>query len=331
MTDATKSEATGAKARPGSLADLVSTDGGAATWGESFPPASLVKMAILGVMVVAMNTWQFPYLLRVWLDDPNWSHGFIIPLFSLWLLYSRRAELLAVRRRAVWWGLPVVLLASLLQIAAYSIQNPWTCQVSMIFLVFALVLYLGGPQVIRVTWLPILFLVFALPISDSLYNQIALPLQNLAARGTGILLRAVGVKIEVVASSIRLQSVNGIWHDLTVAEACSGMRLLMAFLALSVAIAYLEDRPLWQRVVLVGMGIPVAILCNVLRVAITSGMFVIDKPELGRDFMHEFTGMLMLIPAFAMLWLLGKLLNAVYVEDEDTGDEDEPHTAEASA
>ena len=330
MTDATKSEASGAAARPRSLADLV-TPSQAPAPRESFPPATLVKMGVLGAMVAAMNAPQFAYLLRVWWDDRNWSHGFIIPLFSLWLLYSRRDELFSARRRAVWWGLPMVLLACLMQIGAYTVQNPWLCQISMVLLMFSLVFYLAGPEVGRVTWLPILYLVFAMPISDSLYSSISLPLQNLGARGAGILLRLVGVKLEVAASNIRLQSIHGVWHELTVAEACSGMRLLMAFLALSVAIAYLEDRALWQRVILVAMGIPVAIVCNVLRVAITAAMFVVDKPELGRDFMHEFMGMLMLIPAFALLWLLGMLLNAVYVEDERAEDDDETQSAEASA
>jgi exosortase/archaeosortase family protein len=100
------------------------------------------------------------------------------------------------------------------------------------------------------------------------------------------------------------------------------MRLLMAFLALGVAMAYIERRPLWQRLVLMGMGIPVAVFTNVLRVTITSYMFVLDRPELGKDFMHEFTGMLMLGPALAMLWLLGWLLQVMFVEEGDETDEE---------
>ena len=82
----------------------------------------------------------------------------------------------------------------------------------------------------------------------------------------------------------------------------------LSALALSVAMAYLTDRPIWQRVVLVGMGVPVAVFANVLRVGITTVMFYLDKPELGQDFMHEFTGLLMLIPAALALWLIAWLM-----------------------
>jgi len=208
-----------------------------------------------------------------------------------------------------------------MQAAAYWIQNPWTCQLSMVFLLFGLVLYLAGPKVIRLTWLPILFLVFALPVPSSVYTKISLPLQNFAAKGAEVLLKLLTVKIKVTASRLDVTGISGKVYPLTVAEACSGMRLLMAFVALSVAMAYLEDRPVWQRVVMVAFGVPIAIVCNVLRVAITCGMCVIDRPELGQKFMHDFTGMVMLIPAFLLLWLLGKFLGALYVEEEEEDDD----------
>lgn len=138
---------------------------------------------------------------------------------------------------------------------------------------------------------------------------------------------ASGVVIDVIYKGQRLEPA------LDVAEACSGMRLLMAFLALGVAMAYLDDKPIWQRMVLVAAAIPIAILCNVIRVAITCWMYYIDRKELGEEFMHYFTGVLMLVPAFLMLWGLARLLRAlprffswlvdklfVEVSDEDDGD-----------
>jgi exosortase len=112
-------------------------------------------------------------------------------------------------------------------------------------------------------------------------------------------------------------SLSGTHWPLNVVEACSGMRLLMAFMALGVATAYLEDRPIWQRVVLVLLGIPVAIVCNVVRVSITGVMYVLDKPQLGQGFMHDFTGILMLVPAFAMLWAVGWVLQGLFIEEDD--------------
>ncbi|MCK4601705.1 MAG: exosortase/archaeosortase family protein [Phycisphaerae bacterium] len=305
----------------------------APSWQKSFPLETFIKILVLVAVLALMNYRQFPRLFRDWVDNPNWSHGFIIPLFSLYLLFARREELLSVRRRVCLWGLPVFMLGCALQIMAYAVENPWSCQISMTVVLFGLVLYLGGPGIAKLTWLPIFFLIFAMPIPDIIYNRIALPLQNFAALGSGMLLRVFGVQIEVAYSNLQIQSTSGAWHSLTVAEACSGMRLLMAFMAISVAMAYLEDRPLWQRIIMVGMGIPVAIFCNVLRVTITCVMYYFDHPELGQDFMHDFTGMLMLLPALVMLWLIGLLLKYLFVEvdDEETSEGPDSSAKEAKA
>ncbi len=196
----------------------------------------------------------------------------------------------------------------------YPGQNYWLSQICMIGVLFGLVLYLGGAPTIRVTWLPILFLVFAIPIAPRVYTAISLPLQNISARGAVVIFRALQVQITSSASALELISRSGEVRPLTVAEACSGMKLLMAFLALGVAMAYLDYKPIWQRVILVASAIPIAIFCNVIRVAITCWMFYIDEPDLGQDFMHYFTGMLMLIPAFALLWVLSWILRNIFVE-----------------
>ncbi|MBS3735160.1 MAG: exosortase/archaeosortase family protein [Phycisphaerae bacterium] len=302
----------------GRLADLVAAPTAAPRFSQAFPPATLAKIAVITALFVWLTAWQYEGLVTRWIIDTNWSHGFIIPLFSMFLIYLRWDELLRAPRRTCLWGLPIVLLAIVGMFAGvWPLPNAMLQRANMVFLLFGLVLYLAGPHVIRLTWLPILFLLFAVPLPDLIYGRIAGPLQEVAASGSTFLLRLFGVQIHATRSHLRLLSVNGNVHNLTVAEACAGMRLLMAFAALGVAMAYVETRPLWQRITLVLAGIPIAVLCNVVRVTITSTMYVLDKPELGDDFMHHFTGMLMLIPALVLLWLLSKLLQALFVEDEE--------------
>ena len=161
-----------------------------------------------------------------------------------------------------------------------------------------------------------------MPIPSIIYAQIATPLQDLAARASAVILGISGVDIEVTASHLKITSISGYVHGLTVAEACSGVRSLIAYVALAIAWAYLEERPVWQRLVLVGSAVPIAVLCNVIRVAVTCTMFVVDKPALGQDFMHSFMGLVMMAPALLMLWLLGWILGSLFVEVED----DEPET-----
>jgi len=285
---------------------------------DAFDRAALAKCAILAALMVALHARHIHWLTMKWHRDANWSHGFIIPLFSLYLLYSRRDELFAARRRVFLPGLALMLLMLAgTFLGIWPGRNYWISQLCMVGMLFGLVLYLSGPAVIRVTWLPILFLVFAMPIPDSLYLKVALPLQNLAAKGAVVILRLLQVTIWSTASNLTLISRSEVTRNLTVAEACSGMRLLMAFLALGVAMAYLDEKPLWQRAILVASAIPIAVACNVLRVSITCWMYYVDKVEFGQKFMHTFTGMLMLIPAFALLWVLGWILRAIVVEAED--------------
>ena len=280
-------------------------------------------------LLVWMSFWQLRIMVRSWVDDPNWSHGFLIPLFSIYFIYTRREEIFAVRRRVCLWGLPVLLFGVFTILAGVYVfqvwwRGHWISNVGIIFTLMGLVLYLAGPKMLKAVWLPIAFLVFMMPWPESTYEKIALPLQNLAAYASASILQVFGVNIVVKASELTLVSQSGVVRHLTVAEACSGVRMLVAFMALGVAMAYLDDKPIWQRVTLVLIGVPIAIACNILRVVITSTAYVVDKPDFGTGFMHSFTGMLMLIPALGMLWCVSWLLRSLFVADEhDDEDDDE--------
>jgi exosortase len=317
MSDDLRQDPSAGKTAGSSLAEMVAVLP-RPSFAQSFPPATLLKIATLAVLVCAVNYWQFPVLVGIWLSDPNWTHGFLIPLFSAYLIYSRRDELLAAKRRTCLLGLPVMLLALVFIILGFHpIGTYWISHVNMTLLLFGLVLYLAGPEVIRVTWLPIFYLALAMPIPDLLYSRVAVPLQELAAQGATILLQLFGVEMDATASSLQIRGLSGHEYGLTVAEACSGMRSLMAYVALGVAWAYLEYRPLWHRVILVAATVPIAVFINVVRVTITCTMYVVDRPELGEDFMHSVVGMMMLVPAMLLFWLLNWLLSSLFVEEDE--------------
>lgn len=306
-------------ASPGPAPSL--TDMVAAVGRPTSPPGlsrwAWAKIAILGALLALLNRWQFRPLAETWIADPNWSHGFLIPLFSLYLLYARREELLSAPRGVSLWGLPILLGGMALSVFGFHRGTWWFSQLSMPVALFGLVLYLAGPAVMRTAWLPILYLILAIPIPEILYVRVALPLQNFAARGATTFLQLCGVEMEVTASRLDVVSLSGVEHSLTVAEACSGIRSLIAYVALGVAWAYLEYRPIWQRLVLVASAVPIAIFLNVARVAITCTMYVVDKPELGQDFMHEVAGMVMLAPALVLFWLLSWLLRSLVIEEDE--------------
>jgi len=106
--------------------------------------------------------------------------------------------------------------------------------------------------------------------------------------------------------------------DLNVAEACSGMRLLMAFVALGVAMAYLHYRPMWQRLVMLASTIPIAVLCNTIRVTVTGFIFVLIHPKYTQGIYHDALGLLMLPLAFALYGFIAWFMTGLFVDEGDT-------------
>jgi exosortase len=138
--------------------------------------------------------------------------------------------------------------------------------------------------------------------------SVAAALLNLVG---GVEAGATGVIIDVVYQGRRLEPA------LNVAEACSGMRLLMAFLALGVAMAYLHERPLWQRLVLLASTIPIAILCNIVRVTATGFIYVFLHPKFTQGVYHDMLGLAMLPLAFGLYGFLAWFMSSLFVEEED--------------
>ncbi|MFW6154559.1 MAG: exosortase/archaeosortase family protein [Planctomycetota bacterium] len=303
---------------------LVEPPAGADLAGRFDRPV-LVRAAILGALFILAHFEIVWWLARSWNERLNWSHGWLIPLFSLYLLYTRRHDIQRTGRRPDLYGLIVMYVAIRVEviflITVPSLRNYFVVGIAAMVALFGLVQYLCGWRPMKYLWLPVLYIALAVPMTGSLYARIAYPLQEVAAMGAEGMMLVGGIDITREASSMVLISQDGVERQLMVEEACSGMNLLMAFFALGVAAAYLQDRPLWHRVVLVAAGIPIAVFCNVLRVFITSMAYYVDEPEFGQGVLHSFTGMVMLIPAFAMLWGLGWVLNRLVVDVDDEADE----------
>lgn len=299
----------------GSLADLVTVSEEPSAQ-PLLRPDNWAVIGLLGVVFVAAHYWQWVNLVPVWLHSEDWQHGLVIPFISVYLVWANRARLRAATPRLCMGGLPIMVLGVLMETLGSYPGKPFIACLGMVTLVFGLVLYLAGPQVIRVVWLPILFWSLAMPWPALVYNDVAFWLQNLAASGTGATL-GNWFHINVAFSQLDFLSRSGHACSLEVSGQCSGIHSLMAYVALGVAMAYLEDRPLWQRITLLACVIPVAILTNILRVIITTLMYYFDRPEMGQKFMHTLTGLLMIIPTFLILWMISGFLKRLFVEVEE--------------
>jgi exosortase len=283
-----------------------------------------IKISIIAGLFYYLFRYEIDNIVHSWLTDASWSHGFLIPFFSLYFINKRKKEILNLQPKPNYLGLFFLICAILfypLNIVhfQYGYLNP----IGMIAALCAVMLFLGGWRLVGYTWLPIVFLIFAVPIPQRYFVSFTMPMRKLAAAVASVLLNLVsqteatanGAIIDVIYKGHRLEP------PIDVAEACSGMRLLMAFLALGVAMAYLHYRPIWQRIVLLASTIPIAILCNVVRVTVTGFIYVFINPRYAQGVYHDMLGLAMLPLAFGLYGFLEWFMSSLFVEETQlTGD-----------
>lgn len=289
-----------------------------------FSTRGLVMTLVLGSAFVYLF---FPFLLRMGkfgVRDPDWSHIFLIPLLSLYFLFQRKREILDIPSRLYWPGLAMMLAGMIgFALGIYPIRNDMTQGYSMITALFGLILFLNGPSRMTILWLPVVYLVFAVVISEGIWLRISFPLQLIASTGGTYTIKFVGLftgfDARVSGAQIFLFDGRKWLPPLGVEEACSGLKMLMTFIALGSAMAFISThRRWWQRLIIVASTIPVALLINILRVAALGIIYASGHTEYAQGDFHIFVGLLMLIPAAGIFWLIGWVLDQILIEDAPT-------------
>jgi exosortase len=282
---------------------------------------SYIRMAIVGGLLYCLFHNEVGGIVQQWFNDASWSHGILIPLFSLYFLNLSRKEILNAPIKPNYLGL--LFLVCVILFYVFNMVSPsgygYFRQIAVVGVLGAIVLFLGGWSLLKYTWLPVAYLVFAIPLPDYVIKPITIPMRIWAATAATAILNLVP-KLEATASGVVIDIVYKNVHiepALDVAEACSGIRLLTTFLALGVAMAYLHYRPIWQRLVLLASTIPIAIICNIVRVTITGLIHVLIDPQYAQGIYHDLLGMAMLPLAFALYGLLAWFMSNLFVESTE--------------
>lgn len=269
-----------------------------------------VRLGLLATLFLVLHWDILRRLAQFAWTDGNWSHAFLVPLFSLYFVYQRRDQLAEAEPRGCWWGLPVLIAGVGGYLAAVVAGQDTLKGYAAIVELLGLALLLAGPAMMRWLWFPIVYLAFAVKIGEPAWGAIAGQLQQLAAHSAAVGLHAMGIEAVVTETTIHLYRGLDQVGALMVAEACSGMRMLMTFLALATAVAYLWQRPWWARLLLVLVTVPIAVVMNIARVVLLGGIYLVAPQYASGDF-HLMTGMLMLVPALGLFllaaWGLEKL------------------------
>ena len=245
-------------------------------------------------------------LVRQWDSDPDMGHGFFVPIVVGFIVWQKRAELLALPTAPNWWGLAVVLYAGFQLWIATLGAELFLARTAFVISVIGMVLLLGGTAWVRALAFPLFLLFFMIPIPTVVYNNITFPLQLLASRVSTEALNMMQIPVLREGNVLELAD-----QKLSVVEACSGIRSLLSLTFLSLVYGYFFERKVWMRVVLFLSTIPIAIVANASRVTLT-GVLAESKPELAEGFFHTASGWVIFMVALAILLVLHQILNRAY-------------------
>jgi exosortase len=242
-------------------------------------------------------------LVHDWAHDDNYSHGFLIGPLALYFVWERRARLAAVRPRANWFGLVVVVASLGMLIAGTLGAELFVSRVSIVFLIAGTVLFTAGVDALRILAFPIAFLFLMVPPPAIIFNQIAFPLQLLASRFGEATLQVLSIPVLREGNLITLANTT-----LEVAEACSGIRSLISLLTLGIVYGYFVDPRLSVRTIIALSAVPIAIVANGLRVAGTGVAAHYYGAEAAEGFFHTFSGWVVFIVAFVLMYLVATII-----------------------
>lgn len=291
---------------------------------DLFAPTVCWRIGILALLIGLLFRHELYRLTYVWSNNGTWSHGWLVPLFSAYFLYTRRGRLLRTPVRTNLLGALVVLAGlAMYAVAIWPLTMGYPKSVAIVVLIFGIVLWLTGWRMTRVCLFPILYLLLALPLPERMYVRLTMPLRALATKVTTAALNAsVPDLMAEPSGTVIVYLHQGQIGKLNVAEACSGMRSLMGLCALGVALAFLGRRPIWQRFLLMISCVPIAVFCNVIRVFITSLLQVYGHEELAQGSAHMMLGLLTFLLAASLFVLESYVLSNLFVEEpEDPGTE----------
>ncbi len=278
----------------------------------------LIAIAALLPLLLWSYWTTFVEIGERWATDPQYSHGFLVPLFAGYLLWSRRGQIGWNDLQGRWWGVGLVLGGALIRIAGHVFYLPWLDAGSLLVVLAGIAGTLGGRKVLRWAAPAILFLAFMIPLPHRFQTVLGGSLQRVATVASTYVLQTVGVPAVAEGNVILLTETR-----LGVVEACSGLTMLVTFFALAAGMAILAQRSWLEKAIIVASAIPIAILANVVRITVTGVLYEANQDELARSLFHDMAGWLMmplgLLMLLAELYILGRLVTPSRAEVQPRG------------
>ncbi|MFO7820444.1 MAG: exosortase/archaeosortase family protein, partial [Lentisphaeria bacterium] len=241
------------------------------------PLRAWIRIVVLGVLFTAFHAYVLKVLLRAGQNDPDWSHIFLVPFIASYIFYRRLPVLKQIKASGSWLGLILFAGGLVAYTGGMHLSSTMIMGYSMVMALFGLVWFFIGTRMMAWVSVPVLYLLFGIKFTY-IYTYISMALQQIASDAGAFTITIVGLPLAIEADS--LGALINIYHQgqliepaLNVEQACSGLRSLMAMLAIAVALAFIDWRPWYSRLLTIIAALPVAVGVNVFRITITGVLY----------------------------------------------------------
>lgn len=271
----------------------------------------LAALGVLGAGLLWVYWPSFREMAGKWSTDARYSHGPLVPIFSLWLLWHRRERLGTDPLRGSWWGFGLIGLGLALRSVGSFYWVNWVSSVSLLVSVAGVFVLLGGWRALAWGWPAILFLVFMIPLPYRAEVALGWKLQGLATSASTYVMQTLGMAAVAQGYVVHLGR-----ERINIVDACNGLGMMMLFFAFSVAVALVIKRPLHERILVVLAAPLNAVVGNVIRITITGVLKEMLPGSRTADvFYHDLAGWLMMPIALGLLWIEMKIFAHLLIED----------------
>jgi exosortase len=283
----------------------------------------IMRRTTLGPLIASLAVlaagllWAFwPILVAMaerWSNDPRYAHGYLVPMFSLAMLWMRRSRIPGEELRSSSRGLAFIALGAVILLVGGYFRQGTIEGLALLPYLAGVAMVLGGWPALRWSWPSIVFLFFMIPLPWRVENALGPPLQWLATLASTFALQTLGFMAFAEGNVIQLNDAK-----IGVVEACSGLSMVITFIALSVGMALVVNRPILDRIVLVLSAIPVALLANIARIILTGVLHETIGGQIADKFYHDFAGWVMIPFALVLYWCEIWIFSHILVEVEAT-------------
>ena len=270
------------------------------------------KKVFLGLFALLLTFficyWQtLVGLFHIWCSDGDYSYAFLIPFISGYIIWERRKEITATPISTSWVGGCFFFLFLIISVYGILGSSPSAVRPAIPLIILSITLFCFGKEVFKALGFPLSLLIFMIPLPTMFGATIGVHLKSISTKLGEMILRLFGISVFVEGNVIDL----GV-TQLQVVDACSGLRYILPLLAVGVVFAYFFEKVRWKQFVLAISTIPIAVISNGMRIGITGILAQKYGSEVADGFFHGFSGWLIFMFGFALLFVFHLSLNLIY-------------------